>query len=340
MLIRLILIRGRWLTRAGTMTTVDGTLGFDERPLGPIPHVGDARLLIGTCSWADNTLVKDTNWYPKRSMKAAERLAFYSSKFPIVEVDSTYYFPPTPELAQSWVDRSPTGFTFDVKAWSLLTGHPTFPHSLWEDLQPEVKPEFRDKKNMYAKHLPDEVLTECWHRFRHSLAPLQEADRLGGVLLQYPDWFGPKQSNREVILDAVDLLDPYPCFIEFRNARWLEGEEAVRTFEFLEEHNLTFVCVDEPQGFKSSMPPTLTATNGLGMIRFHGHNDENWERRGITAAERFMYLYDNDEINHWEKRLREFSSGVDRVHVLFNNCWQDYGVTNAAQLLERLGADE
>jgi uncharacterized protein YecE (DUF72 family) len=311
-------------------------LDFDERALGPIPVVGGANVKVGTCSWADNTLVKDTNWYPKRSMKAAERLAYYSAKFPVVEIDSTYYFPPTPELAQSWVDRSPTGFTFDVKAWSLLTGHPTFPHSLWEDLQPGVKEEFRDKKNLYAKHLPDEIITECWHRFRHALKPLHDGNRLGGVLLQYPEWFGPKQSNREAILDAADLLDPYPCFIEFRNAKWLAEHEADDTFTFLEENGLTFVCVDEPQGFTSSMPPTLAATSGLGMIRFHGHNDENWNRKDISAAERFRYLYGDEELTDWEQKLRRFSSGLKEVHVLFNNCFQDFGVTNAAQMQELL----
>ena len=309
-----------------------------DAALGPAVELGACRALVGTCSWADATLTKDSDWYPKRSMKAAERLAYYASRFPIVEVDSTYYFPPTPELADSWVDRSPEGFTFDVKAWSLLTGHPTFPHSLWEDLQPAVKPEFRDRRNLYAKHLPRDVVAECWARFRHALIPLHEAGKLGGVLLQFPEWFGPRGSSREEILDAVERLDPFPCLIEFRRASWFAGEECDATLSWLEEHELTFVCVDEPQGFKSSMPPVLAATAGLGVIRFHGHNDENWETRGITAAERFRYSYDADELHRWSTRLRDLEGSVEELHVLFNNCWQDYAVTNAADLMAMLAS--
>ena len=80
--------------------------------LGPVVERDGTRTLVGTCSWADASLVKDSDWYPRRSMKAAERLAHYASRFPVVEVDSTYYFPPTPELSASWVDRTPNGFTF------------------------------------------------------------------------------------------------------------------------------------------------------------------------------------------------------------------------------------
>ena len=305
--------------------------------LGPVVRLGSGTdVLVGTCSWADNTLVKDSTWYPKRSMKAAERLAYYASQFPLVEVDSTYYFPPTPELADSWRDRSPAGFTFDVKAWSLLTGHPTFPHSLWEDLQSEVKPEFRDKKNLYGKHLTAAAQNECWLRFRHALEPLHTAGKLGAVLLQWPEWFGPKGSHCDVILDAVEMLHPYRCLIEFRNARWLDGEQCNDTLGWLEDHGLTFVCVDEPQGFRSSMPPVVASTAALGVIRFHGHNDENWTKRGITAAERFQYLYNNDELADWSKRLRELEGSVDELHVLYNNCWQDFAVQNAADMMTRL----
>src|SRR5438105_15812889 len=161
--------------------------------LAPAIELGRSRVLVGTCSWTDRTLVNETDWYPRRSMTAAERLAFYASRFPLAEADSTYYFPPTPELATSWVERTPGGFTMDVKAYSLLTGHPTFPHSLWPDLQAEVIPEHRDKRRLYPKHLNAAALDEVWARFEHAVMPLHAAGKLGAVLLQYPRWFGPKE---------------------------------------------------------------------------------------------------------------------------------------------------
>lgn len=309
-----------------------------ELELAPAMDVSGCLLKVGTCSWADATLVKDSSWYPRRSMTAAQRLAYYTSRFPVVEVDATYYFPPTPELAQTWVERTPDGFTFDIKAWSLLTGHPTFPHSLWEDLHADVKPEFRDRRNLYSKHLPAAVLEECWSRFRHALKPLHESGRLGAVLLQWPDWFTPKPQSRYEILRAVEALDPYPCLVEFRNARWLSGEECDETLSFLESYDLTFVCVDEPQGFPSSVPPVVAATSPLGVIRFHGHNNETWEKRGITAAERFRYHYADAELRPWVARIQRLAASADEVHVLFNNCYQDYAVDNAATMARMLDA--
>ncbi len=102
-----------------------------ETTLAPVLRVGDALVRAGTCSWTDPTLVKGTDWYPKKSMSAAERLAFYAAHFPVVEADSTYYRPPSRSLAEGWVERTPDGFTMDVKAWSLLTGHPTKKEALW-----------------------------------------------------------------------------------------------------------------------------------------------------------------------------------------------------------------
>src|SRR5438270_11838558 len=207
-------------------------------------------------------------------MTAAERLAYYASQFPVVEADSTYYFPPTPELATSWVERTPDGFTMNVKAYSLLTGHPTFPHSLWPDLQAEVLPEFRDKRSLYAKHLPPEALDEAWDRFRHALMPLHSAGKLGAVLLQYPRWFTPKEANRQELAAARARLPDFDLCVECRNGRWLADDEADRTFEFLEGQNLAYVGVDEPQGFDSSLPPVVAAASDLAAARFHRPNPD------------------------------------------------------------------
>jgi len=300
--------------------------------LAPALDIDGCRVKVGTCSWTDATLVKESDWYPRRSMTAAQRLAHYASRFPVVEVDSSYYFPPTPELSATWVQRTPDGFTLDVKAWSLLTGHPTFPHSLWPDLQGEIPPEHRDKRRLYAKHLPPDVVDEAWGRFRHSLMPLHTAGRLGAVLLQYPRWFGPKEVNRNEIRNAARRLPDYRLCVEFRHRRWLEGNECESTLGFLESLGLTFVCVDEPAGFASSVPPVVAATADLAVVRFHGRNAETWEGPVPSAAERFRYHYDPAELREWLPKVRELAASAREVHLLMNNCYRDYGVDNAAEL--------
>jgi len=316
------------------MSQGDGTVGG----MSVIDLGTGARVLVGTCSWTDATLVKETEWYPRRSMTAAQRLAHYAATFPVVEVDSTYYFPPTPELAAAWVDRTPAGFTMNVKAWSLLTGHPTFPDSLWPDLQPEVPAEHRGKRRLYAKHLPPVVMEEAWHRFRHSLGPLQAAGKLGAVLFQYPRWFGPKEAHRAEIASAVRHLEGMRVCVEFRHARWLEGGGCESTLSLLEDLGASFVCVDEPAGFPSSMPPVVAATAPLAVVRLHGRNEATWEGPVPSAAERFRYLYSADELAEWVPRIRDLAGSADEVHVLMNNCWRDFAVVNAAQIADLLQA--
>jgi uncharacterized protein YecE (DUF72 family) len=300
--------------------------------LGPAIELGAARVLVGTCSWTDRTLVNETDWYPRRSMTAAERLAYYAARFPLVEADSTYYFPPTPEMSASWVDRTPEGFTMNVKAYSLLTGHPTFPHSLWADLQSEIAGEHRDKRSLYAKHLSDEAVEEAWDRFRHALMPLHSAGKLGAILLQYPRWFTPKDANRAELAAARLRLPDYKLCVEFRNGRWLADDECDRTFEFLEEQGLAYVCVDEPQGFDSSLPPVVAATSDLAVVRFHGRNAETWTADVPSAAYRFRYLYSPDELEEWVPGIRQLAASAKEVHVLMNNCYRDHAVRNGAEI--------
>src|SRR5438067_6033350 len=312
-----------------------------ERPtqLAPVIEIGGSRVLVGTCSWTDRTLVNETGWYPRRSMTAAERLAYYASQFPVVEADSTYYYPPTPEMSASWVERTPDGFTMNVKAYSLLTGHPTFPHSLWPDLQSAVASEFRDKRSLYAKHLPPDAVEEAWDRFGHALMPLHSAGKLGAVLLQYPRWFTPKEANREELAAARRRLPDFNLCVEFRNARWLADDECDRTFEFLEQQGLAYVCVDEPQGFDSSLPPVVAVTSDLAVVRFHGRNAETWTKPVPSASYRFRYRYSPEELEEWLPRIQELAGSATEINVLMNNCYRDHAVDNAAELARLLRGD-
>src|SRR6516165_8810854 len=94
----------------------------ESQQLGPRISFDGHALLTGSCSWTDRTLVAQADWYPRRTMSAAERLRFYAARFPLTEIDSTYYAPPSDQQARLWAERTPDGFRFDVKAYSLLTG--------------------------------------------------------------------------------------------------------------------------------------------------------------------------------------------------------------------------
>jgi uncharacterized protein YecE (DUF72 family) len=302
--------------------------------LGPVIERGGARVLVGTCSWTDKTLIKDTTWYPKKTMSAAERLGFYASHFPLVEADSTYYRPPSSELAGGWADRTPPGFKMNVKAYSLMTGHPTKPDTLWPDIRDALPPEAATKRNVYAHHLPDDALDEVWRRFAESLTPLLEVGRLGAVLLQYPPWFTPKRDNRHELSLARRRMGKIPLCVEFRSPRWFAPDDVDRTIGFLADHDLALVVVDAPK--VSELKPVVAATTDLAVVRFHGRADDTWKANTATAAERFKYLYDRRQLRPWVGRIEELAADAHEVHVLMNNCYEDYGVRNAADLIDLL----
>jgi uncharacterized protein YecE (DUF72 family) len=288
-----------------------------------------ADIRVGTASWTDKTLLA-SGWYPPDATSAEARLRYYATQFPVVEVDSTYYTPPNEANSERWVARTPEGFRFDVKAFSLLTQHPTRPTALYKDLRPET-----EKKNVYAKDLEPKVVDEVWERFLSALAPLHEAGKLGAVLFQFPQWFTLKRANKAYLLECKERAAPYRISVEFRSATWFRDEAATEeTLDFLRSYALPFVCVDMPQGHASSVPPVVAATSKeMAVVRFHGHSDK-WTSRDIY--ERFGYSYDEDELKPWAPRLRELAEQTAETHVLLNNCYRNYAQVNARQLADLL----
>jgi uncharacterized protein YecE (DUF72 family) len=294
-------------------------------------------ILIGTSSWTDKTLIKDGHFYPPDAKTPEKRLQFYASQFPLVEVDSTYYFPPSEQNSILWIERTPKDFTFNIKAYSLLTNHPTRPNSIYKDLQDAVPPE---KKNVYREQLPDEVVEEVWQRFRDALMPLHSAGKLGAVLFQFPQWFVISRKSKAYIEECADRLPDYRVAVEFRNKLWMEERNVEETLEFLTERDIPFVCVDMPQGFTSSIPPIVAATApDLAMVRFHGRNRDAWEQKSDTASARFRYDYPKDELQEWVPRIGSLAEQARATHVLMNNCYQDFAVRNGRELGDLLGLD-
>jgi uncharacterized protein YecE (DUF72 family) len=295
------------------------------------------RILIGTSSWTDKTLIKDGHFYPPDAKTAEKRLQFYASRFPIVEVDSTYYFPPSEQNSVLWIERTPADFTFNIKAYSLLTNHPTRAESIYKDLQSSL-PE--GKSRVYRDKLPDEVVEEVWQRFRDALMPLHSAGKLGAVLFQFPQWFVISKKNKTYIEESAARLPDYRVAVEFRHKSWMEERNAEETLTFLEERNLPYVCVDMPQGFDSSIPPVAAATaKDISMVRFHGRDRQAWTSKSETASERFRYDYAKEELAEWVPKIESLAEETRETHVLMNNCYQDFAVRNGSELGGLLGLD-
>jgi uncharacterized protein YecE (DUF72 family) len=294
--------------------------------LAPALAVGSSTVLYGTSSWADRSLVRDGGFYPKKTMTARERLAYYASQLPLAEVTTTYRFPPTPDVARQWVERTPAGFQLDVRCWSLLTAAPTQPDSLWEDLQKEVRPEVRHRRRLYANHLSEDVLAECWRRFGHALEPLARAGRLGTVILQYPSWWSPKEETLEELAVARGRLAGVRVSVELHSPKWFEGDQCESTLEWLEQTDIGLVCVDGPPAGPRAMPEVVAATTDLAVVRFTGRRQEpeDWWP--------YPYRYREPELAGWLPRIAELASSARHVHLIMANCWAGDAVDNARTL--------
>jgi len=296
---------------------------------------------VGITGWTEPTLVKAGTFYPKKTMTAEERLRFYAEHFPIVEVDSTYYSPPSERNAELWIDRTPKHFTFNIKAYSLLTNHPTRPDGLYKDLREKVPGELAEKRNLYREQLPNDIVAEVWQRFHDALMPLHSAGKLGAVLFQFPQWFVISRKNKDYLAECAERLKDFRVAVEFRHKTWLEERNRDETLSFLEDHDLPFVCVDMPQGFDSSLPPiAASTTKDLAMVRFHGRDPAQWKKKDVSAAERFRYDYTKEELAEWAPRIRDLADTARETHVLMNNCYQDYAVRSARQLASLLDLEE
>jgi uncharacterized protein YecE (DUF72 family) len=299
----------------------------------PIP-VEDGQVRVGTASWTDPTMTAAGVFYPEGATSAEERLRHYARSFPLVEVDATYYALPAEPMARRWVERTPAHFRFDVKAHALMTGQPTETRRLPRPIRDELPAELASRPRLYARDLPRELLDEIWRMFREGIAPLHQAGRLGAVLLQFPRWVFPSNETREAILEARARLG-YPVAVEFRHNSWFNPKNAERTLRFLEDNRLPLVMVDEPQGFKSSVPPVVAVTSPeLAIVRFHGRRRDLWERPNVVPSERFRYLYDEDELAEWAPAVRDSARQTRETHVIMNNCYANYGTTNAIEMAQ------
>ena len=271
------------------------------------------RIRVGTCSWADEALSK--HFYPP-GLKAGERLAYYAEHFDTVELDSTYYRLPVESMAERWVEQTPDEFVMHVKAFGVMTRHPVKKEQLPTDLRDEAPV---DEKGRVDRP-PREFRAEVFRRFREALEPLRAAGKLGGILFQFPSYVVHKDLSLDYLAWAREQMGDDEMLVEFRHASWYEEDVRSDVLAFLEDHGMSLVVVDAPKMEAKNVPRTLLAlTSPTLYVRFHGRNAETWNVRGTSAAERFDYLYSEEELREWVEPLRELAGQAQNAYAVFNN---------------------
>jgi len=232
-----------------------------------------------------------------------------------------------------WVERTADDFTFNVKAFRLFTTHQTQPTALPRGVREELPSELTEKRNLYYKDLPLELRNGLWQMFGRALSLLAQAGKLGVLVFQFPPWVMPRQDSYRHLEECKEHLRDFPIAVEFRSRNWLE-----ETLGFLRSHHISYIAVDEPQGFKSSVPPVADVTDDYAVVRFHDRNREIWEKRGLaSAAERFNYYYSRDELAEWASKVALLSDNAREVHLVMNTNNQDQGIVSARLLSQVLG---
>jgi uncharacterized protein YecE (DUF72 family) len=319
----------------GIATAAARSAAVERENVEPLIAPSGARILVGVASWTDPSMTAPGVFYPDGATKPEARLRYYASRFPIVEVDSTYYAIPARRMADLWNERTPDGFVFDVKAHALMTGQPSEVNRLPKELRAALPADLAKKTRVYASDLPEDLRDAVWSSFLEALSPLRDNGRLGAILLQYPRWVGPSRANARMIEEAHARLAErgWRAAIEFRNKAWFDDRTRSRTLDLLRRNNLSYVCVDSPPGFDSSVPPVPEVTSrSLAVIRFHGRNTDTWEAKVTQVSQRFRYLYDETQLREWLPMIRAISEQAEEVHLVFNNCYGNYGTTNALEM--------
>jgi uncharacterized protein YecE (DUF72 family) len=287
--------------------------------------------LVGTASWTDPTLVKSDTFYPPSAKTAEDRLKFYAEQFNTVEVDSTYYALPAERNATLWSERTPDGFVFHIKAFALMTQHQADASRLPKNLREMLPVALRDQRRLARPSR--EVVDTAFQMFWSAMDPLRQSGKLGMITFQFPPYFVVRPANFDYMASLPQRLPGASIAIEFRHPSWVRDErQRADTMKFLREHGLYYTSIDAPTD-DSIVPSFIDATGDQVYLRLHGHNRENWFKHNVSAAERFKYLYSERELATVAQDLQRLDDlGVKRASVIFNNCYQNFGIMNASTM--------
>lgn len=269
-------------------------------------------IYIGVTGWGDHYSL-----YPAQ-IKPKDKLPEYSSHFPVVEVDASFYAVQPVRNAAKWVSETPANFRFVVKAYQGMTGH------------------------QRGEEIPFETKGEMFQAFKESLQPYLEANKLAMVLFQFPPWFDCKKKNVQYLRYCKQMMGDIPLALEFRNQTWFSDNYYHDTLSFAKQEGWIHVIADEPQAGEKSVPVVPAVTNeNITLIRMHGRNVHGWNKpKDANWREvRYLYKYNKEELAEWKDRILAISEQTEDVIILFNNNSGGDAAGNAKELQKMLGIE-
>jgi uncharacterized protein YecE (DUF72 family) len=237
--------------------------------------------------------------YPDPSPRGFDPLPYLAEYFDTIEINSSFYRPPTEAMTRSWVRR---------------VAH---------------NPRFRFTAKLYRKftHERGTATSEDERLFKRGVESLWEAGRLGAILIQFPWSFKNTPEARAYMRELIERFHEYPLVIEVRHSSWNVED----IYRFLAERGVGFCNIDQPL-LHRSLPPTSRVTAAVGYVRLHGRNYENWFAENTDPGARYDYLYAPEELEPWIEKIRRISELACDVYVITNNHVRGQGAVNALEL--------
>ncbi len=241
-------------------------------------------------------------FYPER-FESRFMLEYYSSRFPVVEINSTWHALPSPRSILSMAERTPPDFRFIIKAFKGITH------------------QFQDNE-------------ESFKGFREVLKPMEDYGKLAGVLVQFAWGFKNERKNVDYLRMIRERFPQETLIVEFRNEGWITPQ----TMELLKDLEMAFCCVDEPR-LKGLVGHHAYLTTDTGYVRFHGRNYQTWWDKNRESWERYNYLYSEEELAEWLPDIVSMGKSARNTYVIFNNHYRGQAVRNARMMAQLLPAE-
>mgnify|MGYP001180864695 CR=1 FL=1 len=269
-------------------------------------------IYIGLTGWGDHYSIYSGNVKPK------DKLAEYSSQFPLVEVDTAFYAIQPAKNVKKWVSDTPDNFRFIVKAYQGMTGH------------------------QRREEQPFDSVKEMFTAYKKSLEPYREAGKLACVLFQFPPWFTCKKENVNYLRYCRKIMKEIPIALEFRHQSWFSDKYRESTLKFMKEEGWIHSIVDEPQAGSGTIPTVPVVTHPeKTMIRMHGRNVHGWNKPNSAETNwrevRYLYQYNKEELIEWQNRVIELKKETKDLYIVFNNNSGGHAAGNAKELQDLLG---